>query len=85
MLDLAAGGRFEEIHPRYVHCDYKDCVLWSSVDRGRIRDFFPDGRWGDLPNVAPLIAIGCRSCYRRFVQSWTWERGHETWAITSEY
>jgi hypothetical protein len=85
MLELASHGSFEEIHPRYVHGEYEDCVLWSSVERGSIRKLFPDGPGlgRGLPDVAPLIAISCKSCYRRFVQRWVWERGHETWTVTA--
>jgi hypothetical protein len=79
MLDLAAGGGFEEVHPRYVDGDYKDCVLWSSVDPGSIRSLFPDGPAPSrgLPDVVPLIALRCGSCDRDFVQRWVWERGRD--------
>jgi hypothetical protein len=85
LLDLAADGSFEELSPRCVDGYYKDCVLWSSVDRGSFGKFFPDGPdpGRGLPEVAPFIAVRCGSCGRDFVQRWVWERGYEIWTVGS--
>lgn len=64
MLDLAADGSFEELHPRYIDGYYRDCVPWLSANRGSLRTLVPDGHGPGrgLPEVAPFIGLRCGSC-----------------------
>ena len=76
MLDLVADGAFHERHEGAS-------TPWSEVSPEDVGRLFPDGPGPHAPDVASAIAISCATCGTVFRQAWTWERGYETWTITT--